>query len=73
METRLAEFMEAHGITSEQLATKAGVAVSTVEGARTGRTDPTRPSIVWMAGAASAILRRRVQARELFDLGDDDD
>ena len=73
METRLAEFMEAHGITSEQLATKAGVGVSTVEGARTGRTDPTRPSIVWMAGAASAILRRRVQARELFDLGDDDD
>ena len=71
MKTRLAEFMDVHGITSEQLAIRAGVAVPTVEGAMTGRTDPRRPTIVWIAGAASAILRRRVQARELFDLGED--
>jgi transcriptional regulator with XRE-family HTH domain len=72
MQTRLAQFMKANGITSEQLATKAGVAVSTVEDARRGRTDPRRPTIVWMTGAARRILRRRVRASELFDLGDDE-
>jgi len=72
METRLAQFMAANGITSEQLATAAGVAASTVEDVRRGRTDPKRPTIAWMAGAATRILHRRVRARELFDLGDDE-
>ena len=72
METRLAKFMDAHRITSEQLAAQAGVAVSTVEDAKDGRTEPRRPTLVWLAGAASAILRRRVPARELFDLGEGD-
>jgi len=72
MKTRLAQFMSTNGITSEQLAAAAGVAVSTVEDVRRGRTDPKRPTIVWMAGAATRILHRRIQARELFDLGDDE-
>ena len=72
MTTRLAEFMSANDITSERLAAAAGVAVSTVEDVRRGRTDPKRPTIVWMTGAASKILLRRVRAQELFDLGDDE-
>lgn len=72
MQTRLADFMNANGITSEQLAAQAGVAVSTVEDTRTGRTDPKRPTLVWLTGAASAILQRPVRAQELFDLGDDE-
>jgi transcriptional regulator with XRE-family HTH domain len=72
METRLAQFMRANGITNEQLATTAGVAISTVEDVRRGRTDPKRPTIVWLPGAATRLLRRTVKARELFDLGDDE-
>lgn len=72
METRLAQFMKATGITSERLATMAGVAVSTVEDVRRGRSDPKRPTIVWLTGAATRLLRRTVEARELFDLGDDE-
>jgi len=73
MQTRLAQFMAANGITDEQLAIHAGVAISTVEKVRAGKADPRRPTIVWLAGAAGRILDRRVKARELFDLGDDDD
>lgn len=72
MKTRLAKFMAAHRITDEQLAVQAGVAPSTVEKVRTGRTDPRRPTILWLTGAATRILGRTVKARELFDLGDDD-
>jgi predicted transcriptional regulator len=72
METRLAEFMNANGITSEQLATQAGVATDSVRRIKIGRVDPKRPMIVWLTGAAARLLRRRVKARELFDLGDDD-
>jgi transcriptional regulator with XRE-family HTH domain len=72
MTTRLAEFMSTHGITDGRLAAAAGVAVSTVEDVRRGRTDPKRPTIVWLTGAATRLLGRQVKARELFDLGDDD-
>ena len=69
--TRLATFMTQNGITDEQLAIQAGVATDTVRKIREGRTDPKRPTIVWLTGAASRLLRRSVKASELFDLGDD--
>ena len=72
MGTRLAAFMTANGITDEQLAIRAGVATSTVVSIREGRSDPKRPTIVWLTGAAARLLRRTVKARELFDLGDDE-
>jgi transcriptional regulator with XRE-family HTH domain len=72
MQTRLAAFMKANGITIVRLAARSGVSANTVDHLRHGRNDPRRPTMVWLAGGASAILQRRVRVQELFDLGDDD-
>jgi hypothetical protein len=34
----------------------------------TGRMEPTRPVMVWLAEATSQIVRRRVEVSELFDV-----
>lgn len=70
METRLRQFMDGNGISCVRLAVRAGITAQHLTRLREGTCDPVRPTMVTLAGAARAILRRPVRVTELFDLGD---
>ena len=57
-----------NGITSRELAERAGVSSGYMVRLRQGRVEPTRKTMVFLAGGASDILGRRVHVAELFDL-----
>jgi predicted transcriptional regulator len=70
--TPLGHFMIENGITNERLARHANFSIVTIFKLRRGRSEPHLQTMVAMARAASEIIRRRVRAEELFNLGDDE-
>ena len=70
--TRLGQFLAAHGIKPNELADASGVSRQHLCRLRYGRSEPTRPVMIWLTIACRRLLgrRRRVRMTELFDLGD---
>lgn len=70
--TRLGEFIRDHDISTNQLADVTGVSRAHLNRLKTGRSEPTRPMMIWITVACRRLLgdRRRVRITQLFDLGD---
>lgn len=71
--SRLHQFLQVHGIKPTHFAAIAGVSRQHLYRLRFGMMEPTRPVIASITGAARRMLKRRVLASELFDLGESGD
>ncbi len=66
--TRLALFLQLHGIPAAALADRAGISREHLRRLRFDLAEPTRPMMVWIAEACSYLVHRRVAVDELFEL-----
>jgi len=66
--TKLERFIKANDLRPAQIARETGISRQYLLRVRMGRMDPTRLTMVRIAGGCARILRRDVPVRKLFDL-----
>jgi len=69
--TRLEQFIRAHRLRPAQIAREAECSRKHLFDIRMGIAEPTRPVLIAITRAVGSLLRRKVRANELFNLGDD--
>jgi transcriptional regulator with XRE-family HTH domain len=70
--SRLGKFIRDNSLKANEVADVTGISRQHLTRLRYGKSEPTRPIMIWVTIACRRLLggRRRVRLAELFDLGD---
>ena len=68
--TRLEHYLKARGVKPAYLARESGYSRQHLLRVRMGRMEPTRKCIGAIVAALRRLTRERIEARDVFDLGD---